>query len=234
MIMELYCKYQPVTWYVGVVEACPKDVVASIHPKYIPNEELDGIYQEKKTIDEGFAAMEPIGSPTKFLLAQAVDGRTILFRNSAADMLELPTWSVAGDLNVSAHYICSVPNTISKDQYSGKWGARKIEFRTVQTPFNKEPAFGIQVINDCGRWHFYRYGEKQPFEEEKAYKAWRKPERFTEAMLVHYCDALGIPVYNRNFYADEWILIKAKPDKYAHMGYSYEEAKVKFHLDRNR
>jgi len=221
--MNLYKEFQPVTWNIGIIDAQPKDIAEITQPKYIPPGELDGIYQEKKTIDEALANLEPIKSNFKFLLIETVDRRTVLFNSCPSGGVELPTWSALRNLGVSAYYICNVPNTISKDRKSGAWGARKIEYRTLETPYGQDPAFGVQVINDCGRWHFCRYGEIQSFENENAYKSFRKPDRFTEDMLFDYCSALAIPVYDRNFYTENCIIIaeKSSPDI---KGMTYKEA----------
>ena len=228
--MELYYKYQPVTWDIGVIDAHPKAVVESIQPRYISNYELAGIYQVEKSIEEGLAALGPIGCPAKFLLVETVDGRSALFRNSSAGVVELPTWNASKDLGVSAYYVCNVPNTISRNQRSGAYGARKIEYRTPDTPFNQEPKFGVHLVNDAGKWCFYRFGERQPFENEKAYKAYKKADRFTVDMLVTYCKELGIPVYDRNWYSDKAIIIerKLRPDE---KGISYAEARTKLRID---
>ncbi|MHC4479203.1 MAG: hypothetical protein ACYTEL_26580 [Planctomycetota bacterium] len=104
-----------------------------------------------------------------------------------------------------------------------------MEYRTTENPYNQEPTFGVHVINDAGRWCFYRFGEKRDFEDQKAYKALRKPNRFTVEMLVRYCRELGIPVYDRDWYSDSWIVIEGKlrPDEH---GISYEEAAVKLRI----
>ncbi len=229
--MELYYKYQPITWYIGVIEASPNSVAEIVQPKYIPNDQLDAIYEEKKSIDEGLVSLEPIGCLTKFLLFETKDGKTVLFSNFLSGAVELPTWSATEDLGVAGYYVCNVPNTISKDKRSGAWGARVLEYRTKKTPYNKEPIFGIHLINDAGRWCFYRFGEKKPFENEKAYKSYRKTERFTVEMLVAYCRELGIPVYDRNWYTNNSIVIerRLKPNE---SGISYGEAAIKFRIEQ--
>jgi len=229
--MDIYKKFQPVTWYIGVIEAEAEDIIRNIQPLYIPDKELEGIYQEKKPIEESLASLEPIGGPTKFLLFETVDRRTVLF-NTIISFVELPTSYAMDQLGVSSYYICNVPNTISKDQRSGAWGARKLEYRVPGNTIVQEPTFGIHLINDCGRWCFYRNGEKQPFEDENAYKAWRKRDRFTEKMLIEYCQALGIPVYDSEFYTDNCIIIEGKSHA-NEKGYSYEEAAIKLRISRD-
>jgi hypothetical protein len=227
--MELYYKYQPVTWYVGVIQAAPDAIAEVLEARYIPNHMLRTASHENGLVDKALLEMEPIGLGWKYLFIKTKDERTILFHNCFGDELALPTWNVACDLGVSAYYVCNIPNTISKDHRSGAYGARVVEYRRAGNTIVEEPTFGVHLINDAGRWCFYRFGEKQPFEDEKAYKSYRKTDRFTEEMLVRYCEALGIPVYDRNFYSDEWILIQGKPQG-AEKGLSYAEAAVKFRL----
>ena len=38
--MDLYKKFQPVTWSMGVIEASPSVVAEIIQPKYVPDDEL--------------------------------------------------------------------------------------------------------------------------------------------------------------------------------------------------
>ena len=228
--MELYYKFQPITWFVGVIDASPKEVATVIQPLYIPYKELEGIYQEAMSIDKGLSNLEPLGGMRKFLLVETIDGRTVLFNTFVMGAVELPTTYAAENLDVSSYYVCNVPNTISKDQYSGAWGARKIEYRIPGNTISEEPTFGIHLINDCGKWCFYRYGS-QPFEDEKAYKSYRKTSRFTEKMLVDYCEALGVPVYDRDFYTDNSIIIQRKP-RPNEKGLTYEEAAVKLRISQ--
>ncbi len=229
--MELYYKYQPVTWYIGVVGAAVEAVADVIQPLYIPNHKLKDIRHETGTVDAAFTSTEPLGPPHgKFLLIKTKDGRTAMFTNALFEAVLLPIWYAAEKLHTSAYYVCNVPNTISRDQRSGAYGGRKLEFRTPETPFNQEPKFGIHLINDAGKWCFYRFGERQPFENEKAYKSFRKTERFTVEMLVAYCKELGIPVYDRDWYTDNTILIERHLRPSEH-GMSYKEAQIKLRID---
>ena len=187
MTMELYHKYQPVTWNMAVLDTKPEAVAEFLQANYVPERKLKAVRHCRGTIDEMLAAMEPLGSPRKYALMRTRDKRTSMFSTAFLDNIELPTWRAAQHLAVCAYIVCDIPNTISKDQRSGKYGARVLEYRTPHTPFNEEPAFGIHVVNDAGKWHFYRFGEKQPFEHEEAYRAFRKPNRFTREMLEEYC-----------------------------------------------
>ena len=228
--MDIYYKYQPVTWYIGVIEAVPEAVVAAIQPLYMPNDTVLQIRHFTGCIDDALVNMVPLGPRTKFLLVKSKDERTALFTNcSVCGSVELPTWIALKKLNVSAYFIRNVPNTISRDKRSGRYGARSVEYRKVENPYNQEPTFGVHVVRDTSRWCFYRYGEKLPFEDEKAYKSLRKPNRFTVEMLVNYCRELGVPVYDRDWYSNNWIIVERKTEPNEH-GISYEEAAIKFRI----
>ena len=126
-MLDLYYKYQPVTWYVGVIEATPEDVAHVIQPLYAPPDRLCNIYNKNGTIDKALTGLQPIGLAEKFLLIETKDGRTALFGNAFYCMVELPTWTAGKKLNVSAYFACKVPNTISRDQRSGAYGARSVD-----------------------------------------------------------------------------------------------------------
>jgi hypothetical protein len=220
--MELYHKYQPVTWSIGVVEAPPEAISKVIVPLYFPSSELNGIYHHNDDIEIALMQMAPLGLPVKYLLIETIDCRTVLFSNIPSGATELPTWYAMTKLQVPAYCITNRPNTISADRKSGVYGGRKIENRTITNPYNKEPTFGIQVINDAGKWHFYRFGDKLPFENEQAYERFRKMERFTQEMLVQYCTELGIPVYDKKWYSRKWILIQGNTNL-KEKGITYQE-----------
>jgi len=229
--MELYNKYQPVTWDIGVIEATPVDVAGAIQSLYAPPERLEDICHEAITINEALLHMEPLGLADKFLLIETKCGRTVMFGNAFYSMVQLPTWTAGENLGVSAYYVCNVPNTISKDQRSGEFGARILEYRKPEDPYGQKATFRIDVINDAGRWKFYRVGEKRPFEDEKAYRSFRKTDRFTVEMLVKYCRELGIPVYDRDWYSDNIITIHRTPLPDA-KGLTFEEAQIELRIKK--
>lgn len=52
----------------------------------------------------------------------------------------------------------------------------------------------ITAANDGGRWVFSQFGEPYPFEDLDAYGRRRIRDRFTQDMLHHYLEALGVPL----------------------------------------
>jgi len=65
----------------------------------------------------------------------------------------------------------------------------------------------IHVAHDGSRWDFGTSGTPQPFERPEAYTARRVRDRFTSEMLEEYCKALGIDVFNPEFYGPNAVLV---------------------------
>ncbi|MGO8689680.1 MAG: hypothetical protein ACLQLG_08590 [Thermoguttaceae bacterium] len=65
----------------------------------------------------------------------------------------------------------------------------------------------LAAANDGGRWVFHANGTPQPFEEPERYEAKRVMDRFTPEMLERYCTALGIRLFDPNFYGPDGLLI---------------------------
>ena len=64
----------------------------------------------------------------------------------------------------------------------------------------------VAVNFDGSRWVFNANGPEQPFEDTEAYRVRRVRDRFTSRMLEHYCQALGIDVFNPDFYGPDAVL----------------------------
>jgi hypothetical protein len=57
-------------------------------------------------------------------------------------------------------------------------------------------------------WEFTAKGPVLPFEHTERYRARRIRDRFTPEMLQSYCRALGIDVFNADFYGPEFVLFE--------------------------
>src|SRR5262245_45551807 len=66
----------------------------------------------------------------------------------------------------------------------------------------------IITMNDGGKWIFETAGEIQPFERAEKYKAKRIRDRFTDELLEEYCLALGIRLFDAEFYGPWGVLIE--------------------------
>jgi len=64
----------------------------------------------------------------------------------------------------------------------------------------------ISVMNDVAGWEFFAEGEIQSYEQTENYPKQRIVDRFTPDMLESYCAALGIDLFNPNFYGPQNLL----------------------------
>jgi hypothetical protein len=69
----------------------------------------------------------------------------------------------------------------------------------------------ISLANDVSGWEFVVEGEVQAFEQIERYKSRKVTERFTCEMLEQYCDALGIKLFQADFYGDHYLLTRIIP-----------------------
>ncbi len=107
----------------------------------------------------------------------------------------------------------SIPNTLTKSDRGkpGTWGAVKFTlFGSEKRQYlNVERA--LSVINDVRGWKFNSSGTIQSFEQEDRYTAKRIADRFTPEMLEEYCRALGIELFDENFYGGPGFVTYAYP-----------------------
>jgi len=68
----------------------------------------------------------------------------------------------------------------------------------------------VALTNDVGGWEFVADGEVQPYENIEAYQKRRVVDRFTIEMLQSYCAALGIELFDANFYGGQCLLSHTK------------------------
>ena len=65
----------------------------------------------------------------------------------------------------------------------------------------------VGVTCDDDGWAFDTNGPVQPFEETLEYSAHRVRDRFTAEMLERYCAALGIDLFNPEFYGPNAVMV---------------------------
>ena len=66
----------------------------------------------------------------------------------------------------------------------------------------------VSAVNDYGKWTFNTTGSVQPFEKSDRYQARAVKNRFTPEMLEEYCAALGIRLFDGDFYGPAGVLVK--------------------------
>jgi len=65
-------------------------------------------------------------------------------------------------------------------------------------------------MNDVSGWEFRATGSPQPFERTEQYLKEKTADRFTSEMLGEYCHALGIDLFDENFYCGPGVLIRSR------------------------
>jgi hypothetical protein len=65
----------------------------------------------------------------------------------------------------------------------------------------------VSAMNDGGNWIFDAEGEEQPYEQLEKYAQRKIADRFTPEMLESYCLALGIDLFNPDFYGRKGVLV---------------------------
>ena len=102
-----------------------------------------------------------------------------------------------------------VPHTLSAEtgNAKGAYGAVQFElFAPTRREFlNYERS--ISVAYDGGKWRFDVSGSVQPFEEVAQYSVRKIADRFTPDMLQRYCAALGVRLFDQDFYCGTGLLV---------------------------
>ena len=65
----------------------------------------------------------------------------------------------------------------------------------------------VICMRENKRFHFETHGEPLPFENLEYYIAHKKRDRFTSEMLEEYCAALGIRLFDPDFYGSKGVLV---------------------------
>jgi hypothetical protein len=88
----------------------------------------------------------------------------------------------------------------------------------------------IAVTKDVSGWEFAALGEVQPYEETENYRNRKIVDRFTPQMLESYCAALGIELFNPDFYGQQSLLVHTKKTSPRGPTMSIAEARSHVHI----
>lgn len=151
----------------------------------------------------------------------------ILFLSTRSDWTAIFGNSALGDRPPVAAYmsermLCrgldciAIPNTASARRQgpglkSGVWGCVELTLHAPQRVGTSNRERCIRVANDVRGWEFHLSGTVQPFEEPVHYSAARKAERFTTEILERYGRALGLELFDPEFYAGPGVLTRSTP-----------------------
>lgn len=151
-----------------------------------------------------------ITPPRKELLVETRSGWTAYFDNGinggdpTGAMIYLSQYLKCRGLAVTC-----VPHTLKEGiDAKGTYGAVIFELFAPEARewLNYERAIG--AANDGGKWVFINEGAVLPFETPERYEARRIKDRFTDDMLEDYCRALGVELFDPDFYGPQGLLVE--------------------------
>jgi len=146
--------------------------------------------------------------PTRELLTATKSQWVAYFENSInGGDPATPVSYMAGELRCRGIAFRSIPHT--KKKGTGAYGAVSFElFGAEKTEFLNYIRT-VSAANDGGKWVFSATGTVQDFEETDQYNAKRVADRFTPEMLERYAKALGIDLFDPDFYGGRGSLFES-------------------------
>ena len=215
-------RFAPITFTWGFVES-PFVQFSEAFLRW--NERIDekfGTRSESRsfraTLSESLRALEPLTTPLdRYLLIETHSGWTAIFANGlrANDVYSsvsyLPTVLGTRGLNVR----CTPDRSDAARAGRGKDGLQiygAVAF-ALYGPHNTDwlnRIRSVSVANDADGWQFSAAGEVQPYEQVENYEKRKIVDRFMPEMLESYCAALGIDLFNPDFYGGQSLLIHLK------------------------
>jgi hypothetical protein len=106
--------------------------------------------------------------------------------------------------------VTCIPDTLTNKDKEKKGAYRAVRFE-LYAPEKREwlnLERSIAAVNDYGKWTFKTTGSVQPFEKIERYKERAVKDRFTAELLEEYCAALGIRLFDQDFYGPSGTLIE--------------------------
>jgi hypothetical protein len=201
----------PLTRAIGFAEV-PFDVAVESHVRWRKGHAHGlKISTVQGPLGQALLSLDPLSAPrTRELVLETRSGWTALFDNSIG----------GGDPGgfcsniVRTHHCRAVmvscsPNTIKRvgDKWFGEYGAVQFALLGPEEGEYHHLVRRIELTNDGNRWEFEQLGEVQPFEQPERYLARKKTDRFTPEMLESYCAALGIRLFDPEFYGPRGLLL---------------------------
>ena len=106
-----------------------------------------------------------------------------------------------------------IPNTLTRRDAGkpGTWGAVKFTLFAPEKRDFLNVERSVSVMNDVRGWEFNSIGTVQDFEQVERYAARKIADRFTPEMLEAYGRALGINLFDEDFYGGDGSITHACP-----------------------
>jgi len=206
-------EFAPVTLTIGFVES-PFTEYADAFTRW--QSELDAKFGTQKEISrfhaplsDALLRLEPLVTPLdRYLLIETRSAWTAIFTNgSRGGDVASPVGYLPTVLKCRGLEVTNVP-----DRSKSSKPEHRLFGAVVFTLYGPEKTDWlnrirrVSVTNDVSGWEFAAHGETQPYEKTENYSKRRVVERFTVEMLESYCRALGIEVFDANFYGGECLV----------------------------
>lgn len=204
-------RFAPITSSIGFLELPLEEVAAGLEQWTRSLDKTVRVQRPSEGFPEVLHRLEPLtgGAVPRELLVDA--GRwTAYFDNSLRGTDASPVVGhLAEQLGCPGVVIDDQPHTVGLPGIrDGRYGSVQFElFGPLQTDWLNQVR-AVAAAYDGDRWRFNAVGTVQPFEEVEAYGARRVRDRFTSEMLERYCKALGIEVFDPNFYGPEAVFFE--------------------------
>jgi hypothetical protein len=106
-----------------------------------------------------------------------------------------------------------IPNTLTRRDAKkpGTWGAVKFTLFAPEKRDFLNVERSVSVVNDVRGWDFHSIGTVQDFEQAERYAARNIADRFTPEMLEEYGRALGINLFDEDFYGGVGLVTHSYP-----------------------
>jgi len=226
-------RFAPVTFTVGFVESPFTQFSAAFRSW---QDQLNGKFGNqthfksfRAPLSESLLTLEPLTTPLdRYLLTETRSGWSAIFSNGLrvndvhSPVSYLPT--VLGCRGLEATCVPDRSNLVCGEgiQIYGAvtfaiYGPNRIDWvNTIRS---------ISIANDVSGWEFAAEGEVQPYEQPENYRKRRIVDRFTQEMLESYCAALGIDLFNPDFYGEQSLLAHTTGQKFRGPSMSLAQAR---------
>jgi hypothetical protein len=229
-------RFAPITFTWGFIEA-PFDQFSRA---FVEWQESLGDTESRAfpaPLSKSLLSLEPLVTPLdRYLLTETRSRWTAIFSNGLrVNDVHSPVAYLPTVLQCRGLEVACVPDR------SERAGARKdglqiygaVKF-SLYGPINSDWLNRIRYISvtkDVGGWEFAAEGEVQPYEQTANYLKRRICSRFTPEILESYCAALGIELFNPNFYGEQSLLLHKKAKRSSGPAMSIEEDRSHMYID---
>jgi hypothetical protein len=185
-------------------------------------------------LSESLLALEALTSPVdRYLLTETRSGWSAIFSNGLrVNDLYSPVSYLPNVLKCRGLNIRCVPDrskTSDKDEVQ-IYGAVEFSLYGPNETDWLNRIRSVSIANDVSGWQFATDGEVQPYEQIENYVKRNLVERLTPDMLETYCAALGIELFNSDFYGEQSLSFHIKRKIAGGPSMSIAEARSHIHI----